>query len=50
MKMVMKGVIKHSIIWIQMIAPVVIIIGRQETFLGHLVESVLVVAAALALK
>ena len=42
-KMVMKGVIKHSITWIQMIGPI-IIIGRQDTFPEHLVESVLALA------
>ena len=43
--MVTKGVIKHRIIWIQMIAPIVIIIGRTDIILGHLVESVLALAA-----
>ena len=43
--MVMKGVIKHSMIWTQMIAPIVIIIGRPDAFLAHLVHSVLALAA-----
>ena len=50
--MVMKGVIKNSIIWIHKIAPIVIIIGRSHKILGNLVvesESVLSLAAV-ALK
>ena len=49
--MVMKGVIKNSIIWIQMIAPIVITTGRQDMILGYSVESESVLAlVAVALK
>ena len=42
--MVETVVITHCIIWIKMIAPIVMIIGRPEPFREHLVESVLALA------
>ena len=42
--MVVTVVITHSIIWIKMIAPIVMIISRPEPFHEYLVEFVLALA------